>query len=69
VVEIHDDGRGFDPVAGHPGHFGLDSMRSRAEEIGGWLAITSDPGSGTLVRVCVPTNGNGNGNGNGATAG
>ena len=69
VVEIHDDGRGFDPVAGHPGHFGLDSMRSRAEEIGGWLAITSGPGSGTLVRVCVPTNGNGNGNGNGATAG
>jgi signal transduction histidine kinase len=36
-------------------------MRSRAEEIGGWIAITSDPGSGTLVRVCVPTNGNGNG--------
>jgi signal transduction histidine kinase len=54
VVEVSDNGRGFDPAAGHVGHFGLDSMRSRAAEIGGRLAITSVPGSGTLVRVCVP---------------
>jgi signal transduction histidine kinase len=54
VVEVRDDGRGFDPAAGRPGHFGLDSMRSRAAEIGGLLEITSAPGSGTLVRVCVP---------------
>jgi signal transduction histidine kinase len=55
VVEVRDNGRGFDPAAGHPGHFGLDSMRSRAAEIGGSLTIKSAPGSGTLVRVCVPT--------------
>jgi signal transduction histidine kinase len=54
VLEVRDNGRGFDPAAGHPGHFGLDSMRSRAAEIGGWLTITSTPGSGTLVRICVP---------------
>jgi signal transduction histidine kinase len=54
VLEVRDDGRGFDPAAGHPGHFGLDSMRSRANEIGGDLTINSTPGSGTLVRVCVP---------------
>jgi signal transduction histidine kinase len=54
LVEIRDNGRGFDPAAGHPGHFGLDSMRSRAAEIGGRVTITSAPGSGTLVRVCVP---------------
>jgi signal transduction histidine kinase len=54
VVEVSDNGRGFNPAAGHPGHFGLDSMRSRAAEIGGGLTITSAPGSGTLVRVCVP---------------
>lgn len=54
VLEIRDNGRGFNPAAGHPGHFGLDSMHSRAAEIGGWLTITSAPGSGTLVRVCVP---------------
>jgi signal transduction histidine kinase len=63
VVEIRDDGRGFDPAAEHPGHFGLDSMRSRAEEIGGRVAITSTPGTGTLVRVCVPTTANGSGDG------
>jgi signal transduction histidine kinase len=55
VLEVRDDGRGFDPAAGHPGHFGLDSMRSRAAEIGGLLTVTSAPESGTLVRVCVPT--------------
>jgi signal transduction histidine kinase len=54
VVEVSDNGRGFDPAAGHPGHFGLDSMRSRADEIGGRIAITSAPATGTLVRVCVP---------------
>ena len=54
VVEVRDNGRGFDPAAGHPGHFGMDSMRSRAAEIGGRIAITTAPGSGTLVRVCVP---------------
>jgi signal transduction histidine kinase len=54
ILDVRDDGRGFDPAAGHPGHFGLDSMRTRAAEIGGSLTITSRPGSGTLVRVCVP---------------
>jgi signal transduction histidine kinase len=54
VLEIRDNGRGFTPAAEPSGHFGLDSMRSRAAEIGGSIAITSAPGSGTLVRVCVP---------------
>jgi signal transduction histidine kinase len=66
VVEVRDNGRGFDPAAGHPGHYGLDSMRSRAAEIGGRMAITSVPGSGTVVRVCVPTATNGTGDGAGA---
>jgi signal transduction histidine kinase len=54
LVEIRDDGRGFDPDSSHPGHFGLESMRSRAEEIGGLLTITSTPGEGTAVRVEAP---------------
>ena len=54
ILEVRDNGRGFIPTVGHPGHFGLDSMRSRAAEIGGQVTITSAPGSGTLVRVCVP---------------
>jgi signal transduction histidine kinase len=59
MVEIRDDGHGFDPTALHPGHFGLDSMRSRAAEIGGELTIDSTPGRGTVVRAQVPGNGNG----------
>jgi signal transduction histidine kinase len=59
VVEIEDDGRGFDPEAQHAGHYGLDSMRSRAEEAGGVLTISSAAGRGTLVRVEVPVSRNG----------
>jgi signal transduction histidine kinase len=54
LVEVGDDGRGFDAAASHDGHFGLESMRSRAEEIGGRLTITSTPGGGTAVRVTAP---------------
>jgi signal transduction histidine kinase len=54
IVEITDDGCGFDPGNGHPGHFGLESMRTRTDEIGGRLAIASAPGHGTRVRVRVP---------------
>jgi signal transduction histidine kinase len=53
LVEIRDNGHGFDPADGHPGHFGLDSMRSRAAEIGGRFTIASAPGSGTVIRVRV----------------
>jgi signal transduction histidine kinase len=51
VVEIRDDGSGFDRAARHPGHFGLESMHSRAAELGGVLTIWSAPGAGTVVRV------------------
>jgi signal transduction histidine kinase len=51
AVEIRDDGRGFNPATEHPGHFGLESMRSRAAEIGAQLTIASEPAQGTLVRV------------------
>jgi signal transduction histidine kinase len=54
AVEVRDEGRGFDPESSHPGHFGLESMASRAAEIGALLTITSAPGEGTAVRVEVP---------------
>ena len=54
LVEISDDGRGFEPAAKHAGHFGLESMRSRAAEVGGLLTITSTPGLGTVIRAEVP---------------
>jgi signal transduction histidine kinase len=54
---VADDGCGFDPRAAHAGHFGLDSMRSRADEIGAFLDVTSRPGAGTVVHVEVPLTG------------
>jgi signal transduction histidine kinase len=54
LMEIGDDGRGFDTATGHPGHFGLESMHSRAEEIGAVLTIASTPGRGTAVRAEAP---------------
>jgi signal transduction histidine kinase len=59
LVEVRDNGRGFDPSVGRPGHFGLDSMRTRAAEIGGRLTIASAPGMGTVIRVRVPSERNG----------
>jgi signal transduction histidine kinase len=54
LVEIRDDGHGFDPSASHPGHFGLESMESRAGELGGLLTISSVLGRGTVVQVDAP---------------
>jgi signal transduction histidine kinase len=55
VLEIRDDGRGFDLDADHPGHFGLESMRTRAAEIDARLRISSAPGAGTIVRADMGT--------------
>jgi signal transduction histidine kinase len=54
TIEVHDDGRGFDPAAVGPEHFGLRSMRGRVADLGGRLEITSTPGGGTVLRVEVP---------------
>jgi signal transduction histidine kinase len=54
VLEVRDDGRGFDPTATYVGHHGLESMRSRAAEIGTDIRVDSGPDRGTLVRVELP---------------
>jgi signal transduction histidine kinase len=51
VLEVSDDGRGFNPQA-PAGGLGLDSMRERAAAAGGRLAIRSSP-KGTTVRMTV----------------
>ena len=53
LVEVADDGVGFDPAAAAPG-LGLVSMRERAERLGGQLAVASRPGAGTVVRLLAP---------------
>ena len=54
VVQVVDSGVGFDPDLSRPGHFGLESMKSRAQEIGATLSIRSARPGGTTVRVEVP---------------
>ena len=54
VMEIVDDGCGFDPeTAVEGGGLGLDGMIERAAQMGGELALESQPGAGTRVRVEV----------------
>jgi signal transduction histidine kinase len=52
---VVDDGRGFDPTTVPDGHLGLAGMRSRAERLGGTLAVTAAPGRGTTIEVVIPT--------------
>lgn len=54
VLEVTDDGIGFDPQAHFPGHLGLQSMRERVEGIGGQLKVTSSPGVGTSIWARIP---------------
>jgi PAS domain S-box-containing protein len=52
LVEIADDGRGFEPGT-DPG-MGMSSMRERAAIVGGELEVASRSGQGTSVRLRVP---------------
>jgi signal transduction histidine kinase len=55
LVEVTDDGIGFDPEQPElrSRHLGLTSMEERARELGGHLEIRSAPGAGTTVRLDV----------------
>jgi signal transduction histidine kinase/ligand-binding sensor domain-containing protein len=53
-LEVADDGSGFDVgTVDSGGGIGLDSMRERAEQVGGVLTIHSAPGEGTRVKVTI----------------
>jgi signal transduction histidine kinase len=68
VLEVIDDGTGFDPavigganggapagaMGSGPTGFGLAAMRERAELLGGKLDLASSPKRGTTVRLTVP---------------
>jgi two-component system sensor histidine kinase DegS len=57
VLEVRDDGRGFDigaVAARGRRNFGLQFMRERAELIGARLDVRSRPDGGTVVRLAVP---------------
>jgi two-component system, NarL family, sensor histidine kinase UhpB len=53
VLEVADDGRGFD-VDSAPTGEGLRGMRERALFVGGTVTVLSQPRTGTRVRLSVP---------------
>ena len=52
-LNVRDDGKGFG-VEPYTRGMGLSSMEERAEALGGFTRINSQPGSGTEVRVVLP---------------
>ena len=54
ILEIRDNGRGFDALGSFPGHLGLLSMQERVKNLGGVLSIESTPGQGTTICARVP---------------
>jgi len=55
LMEVHDDGRGFDlhKVQLTLGH-GISNMQTRARNVGGDLEITTEPNEGTTILVWMP---------------
>ncbi len=59
VLDVADDGRGFDPASlpeapgGSRGH-GLPAIRARVRQLGGTLTVESAPGEGTVLTVTIP---------------
>ncbi|WP_449061031.1 GAF domain-containing sensor histidine kinase [Planomonospora algeriensis] len=54
VLEVRDDGVGFDVAAASGRGLGIASMGDRAQALGGSVRVASEPGGGTLVRMEVP---------------
>jgi two-component system sensor histidine kinase DegS len=60
LLEVRDDGRGFDVgaiAARGRRNFGLQFMRERAELIGAQFEVRSRPDGGTVVRLAIPMGG------------
>jgi PAS domain S-box-containing protein len=60
TVTIADDGSGFNAakVSKSRASYGLFSIRTRLEQVGGFMRIDSGPSSGTRVTLSIPVKGN-----------
>lgn len=54
LLEVRDNGKGFDPAVRKKKSFGLVGIRERVLMLGGDVDISSAPGHGTAVRVSFP---------------
>jgi signal transduction histidine kinase len=53
VLQVSDDGRGFDEAQVDAERFGLQGMYERAEMIGAQLSVNSRVGQGTVVQLTM----------------
>ncbi|WP_211241984.1 sensor histidine kinase [Roseivivax halodurans] len=53
VIEVQDDGPGFDTASRAPAGLGLPGLRERVESIGGSFAIESSPTGGTRLTMTL----------------
>ncbi|MER7395327.1 sensor histidine kinase [Streptomyces sp. NPDC000151] len=59
VLDVADDGRGFDPAVlpdaptGVRGH-GIPAIRARVQQLGGTLTVESAPGEGAVLTAAIP---------------
>jgi signal transduction histidine kinase len=56
VVEVSDNGKGFDPATVTPDRNGLSNMAQRMTEVGGNCLVQSHPGEGCKVEFSMPLN-------------
>ena len=54
VVEVADNGRGFEPRPRQAGEDGLANMNERMKSLGGACEVVSDAQTGTTVRLRAP---------------
>lgn len=55
LLEMIDDGKGFDPAVAHrSGGFGLQGIQERVKQLGGTLKIESSPLKGTHLSARIP---------------
>jgi signal transduction histidine kinase len=52
VLQITDDGVGFDTAVDSPGN-GITNLRRRAKDVGGPIELHSAPGQGTRIRFTL----------------
>ncbi len=54
LLEISDDGIGFDPAVPRPGGHGLANLAARARDLGATYTLKSAPGAGTTLSFLLP---------------
>jgi signal transduction histidine kinase len=54
IVVVEDNGKGFDMASIEPGRHGLGNMSKRMRELGGSCHLSSQPGKGCRIELCIP---------------